>query len=199
VETGNQNAPLRLRGLIPSLGAGGSLIAAALCAFAVFGGILAFRGESPGTAEANSGDVALPIGRVRARTASSTLRAPAPTAAAAVATTRPAAPRATSRRRRQAAALPRLKRTAPRVTSQARTVPAPTPTTPPPTTGGSAAGPPPQPVATPAVSVERAVARTRAVAKPVVDAAPAPAQAPVNTVADTVEHVAGTVDALLSP
>ena len=34
-----------VRGLIASLGAGGSLIAAALCAAALVGGIVAFRGE----------------------------------------------------------------------------------------------------------------------------------------------------------
>src|SRR5215217_632858 len=50
---------MTLRGLVSSLGAGGSLIAAAVCALAVFGGVLAFRGEDPGTAEARGGDVVM--------------------------------------------------------------------------------------------------------------------------------------------
>src|SRR5215207_414620 len=61
---------MNLRGFFPSLGAGGSLIAAAVCALAVFGGVLAFRGENPGTAQANSGDVVVPARTVRARTSS---------------------------------------------------------------------------------------------------------------------------------
>ena len=43
---------MTVRGLLPSLGAGGSLIAAAACALAVFGGVLAFRGENPPAAQA---------------------------------------------------------------------------------------------------------------------------------------------------
>ncbi len=64
---------MHMRGLIPSLGAGGSLIAAALCAVALFGGTLAFRGEAGGTAEANAGAVTLPSRTVRAQTSSSGL------------------------------------------------------------------------------------------------------------------------------
>src|SRR5215217_3942221 len=61
---------MNMRGLFPSLGAGGSLIAAAVCALAVFGGVLTFRGEHPGTAEADSGDVVVAGREVRGQTSS---------------------------------------------------------------------------------------------------------------------------------
>jgi hypothetical protein len=186
---------LNLRGLFPSLGAGGSLIAAALCALAVFGGTLAFRGDSPGTAEANDGSIALPAGAVKAaRTASAPARQPVLTArrTAATAIATATAPRRQARAGRRAAVS--LPKPAPRAgtTTPARTAP-PTAEPPAPAAGGGTSRPP-EPIATPTGAVEQAVARTRAVARPVVDAAPAPVQAPVNSVADTVEQVAGTVD-----
>jgi hypothetical protein len=52
----------------------------------------------------------------------------------------------------------------------------------------------PKPAATPAGTVTSVVRQTRAAAAPVVQAVPAPVQAPVNAVGDTVEHVAATVD-----
>ena len=54
------NAAVNLRGLMTSLGAGGSLIAAALCAAVLVGGLLAVRGVVDGPAEANVGDVTVP-------------------------------------------------------------------------------------------------------------------------------------------
>src|SRR4051812_2906596 len=92
---------MTVRGLFPSLGAGGSLIAAALCALAACGGPLASRGDSPGTAEANDGSAALPAGAVRAAgTASDRQRPPVLTAPRTAATA--TAPRRRTRTRRRA-------------------------------------------------------------------------------------------------
>ena len=63
---------MNLRGLMTSLGAGGSLIAAALCAAALVGGIIAVRGAAGGAAEANTGDVTMP------RATAPPVRTPAP-------------------------------------------------------------------------------------------------------------------------
>src|SRR3954451_5840782 len=76
LESGNSQAPMNVRGIFPSLGAGGSLIAAVLCAAAVFGGALAFRGGGSGAAEANAGDVTVPSRTGRAQTSSSGLVSP---------------------------------------------------------------------------------------------------------------------------
>ncbi|MGH2946470.1 MAG: hypothetical protein ACRDPC_09475, partial [Solirubrobacteraceae bacterium] len=85
---------MRLRGLLSSLGAGGSLIAAGLVALALVGGIIAFRGWSGGSADDEAGTLAMPATTERARTAS----APGPPEGAAVAAAADAAePRATTR------------------------------------------------------------------------------------------------------
>ena len=183
---------MHMRGLIPSLGAGGSLIAAALCAVALFGGTLAFRGEAGGTAEANAGAVTLPSRTVRAQTSSSGLvetvltlatvgRRPAPT-------DRPARPRP---RRRETTVTPR-RETAPPATITPRT-PAPAataaPTPPPPaeTTPPTA----PDPVTG---TVQRAVAQVHAVADPVIQHVPDPVGQHAESLTQTVDQVAQTVD-----
>src|SRR5215216_646159 len=51
---------MNLRGLVTSLGAGGSLIAAALCALVLVGGLLAVGRVTDGSARAESGDVVVP-------------------------------------------------------------------------------------------------------------------------------------------
>jgi hypothetical protein len=193
---------MNVRGLLPSLGAGGSLIAAALCALVVFGGVLAFRGEAPGTADASSGDLKVPAGAVRARTASRTpladviALARAAVAAPRLAPTTPQRPRSRGRSRTRIA-VPRPTASPPRTTTPVSTTPAPTggtrtptPTTPP----ATPPTPSPPPVITGSGTVQNVVTQTRAAAKPVLDAVPAPVQGPVNAVGDTVEQVAGTVD-----
>jgi hypothetical protein len=192
---------MKVRGLLPSLGAGGSLIAAALCALAVFGGVLAFRGDRPGTAHASSGELTVPAGAVRARTASrSRLHDVIALARAAVAAPRPAAVRRPVRRRaRLTAPRPRsvTRPAAPPTTP--RTTPVTAPATPAPAAPPAAATPavpdlPSPPVVTGSGTVRHVVQQTRTTAQPVVDAAPAPVRAPVEQVAETVEQVAGTVD-----
>jgi hypothetical protein len=191
-----------MRGLFPSLGAGGSLIAAALCALAVFGGVLAFRGEDPGTAEGESRDLGLPAAEVRARTVAQT----APRVHETTVSPRAAATRARTLRRdtapasrRVIATLPRPNVGTPRPETAPKTPTAPTapPATSTPAPTADATGTPTllPPVATPAPpSVERAVAQTRAAAQPVVELAPQAVQAPVNALGATVQQVAGTVD-----
>ena len=188
---------MKLRGLFPSLGAGGSLIAAAVCAFAVFGGVLAFRGENPGTAQANSGDVVVPARNVRAQTSSPGVL---DTVAALARIGQRQAARAERRRGETRSS---VRRGAARPTPRGGTTPAPTDTPP---AGGRTAAPSaakpapsaPETPATPATpelpSVERTVEQTRGAVQPVVDTVPEPVQAPVERVADTVEDVAGTVD-----
>jgi hypothetical protein len=188
---------MNVRGLIPSLGAGGSLIAAALCALAVFGGVLAFRGEGPGTAQANAGDLAFPAGAVRGRTGSSSRLADV----IALARRAVRAPRAVAAPRRPPRRVPTRHRIAapprPRATTPVATTPAPGPA------GGGAtrpavvktpATPAPPPVVKPPGTVQNVVAETRSAVQPVVDAAPAPVQAPADAVGDTGEQVAATVD-----
>ena len=195
---------MKLRGLFPSLGAGGSLIAAAVCAFAVFGGLLAFRGEIPGTAEANSGAVVVPARTVRAQTSSP---GAVDTVVALAQTGRRQAARAERRGRRGETRSAVRRRGATRTTPRTGTAPAPADTPP---AGGRTTAPSAKP--TPAApeapaapsapglpSVERTVEQTRGAVQPVVDAAPAPVQAPVERVADTVQDVAGTVDDLTGP
>jgi hypothetical protein len=192
---------MKVRGLLPSLGAGGSLIAAALCALAVFGGVLAFRGDRPGTARASSGDLTVPAGAVRARTASSErLEDVIALARAAVAAPRPAAARRPVRPRSRTRAAPRPRSNTLPVAPQTTPVSAPAnPATPAPAAPPAAATPavpdlPLPPVVTGSGAVQHVVQQTRATAQPIVDAAPAPVRAPVEQVAETVEQVAGTVD-----
>jgi hypothetical protein len=171
-----------MRGLLPSLGAGGSLIAAALCALAVFGGVLAFRGDTARTAEADTGDLALPAGEVRARTVAQTSPR-TPTAA-----TRARPRRLVTSRRRDIAAPPPPPVAAPR----AETAPKHRPTTPPDDIRTSA--PPPGVATPPPPRVERTLAQIRAAARPVIERAPQPVETPVNAVGDTAQQVAGTLD-----
>jgi hypothetical protein len=191
---------MTLRGLFPSLGAGGSLIAAAVCAFAVLGGVLAFRGEAPATAEANSGAVVMPGGTLGVLTSSPGV---VDTVVALAQSGQQAARSAAPQRRRQTVASVRHggTRTAP-PTRASPSPPAETPTTdapapaPRPTPAPEAPETPaaPEAPAIPRGTVQRTVEQTRGAVQPVVDTVPEPVQAPVERVVDTVEDVAGTVD-----
>lgn len=194
---------MNVRGIFPSLGAGGSLIAAVLCAAAVVGGGLAFRDEPGSSAEANAGDVVVPGRTARAQTSSPGLVR----TVVALTETGQEARRAERLRRaatRQRARAPRRGAT---LTPAAPTPRPSTPSAPAPSGGsggrGSSSAPKPSsPVPVPSTpappvpsgTVERVVEQTRSAAQPVVDAVPPPAKAPVQDVVDTVEHVAGTVD-----
>jgi hypothetical protein len=182
---------MNVRGIFPSLGAGGSLIAAVLCAAAVLGGVLAFRGGDAASAEANAGDVTVPSRTVRARTSSSGLvKSVLALATVGRETTRPAAARSRTRRAavRPRAATPPRTRIAPRAPAPAVSAPS------------AAFSPPPTPRPSPPLTdqvtgtAERTVEQVRAVAQPVVDAVPQPTQHRANSVTDAVQQVAGTVD-----
>jgi hypothetical protein len=190
---------VNLRGLITSLGAGGSLIAAALCAFVIVGSLLAVRGAVDGSAEANVGDVTLPSATPAAE---ETAGPRAPTAAA---------PGAAAVERRRAV---QRRRTASRHRAPARPVsPAPAGETPAAsnetgTTGEGAGGgsetrapaPPPATGEEAAPRTVRGVVRqTREAVAPDIEAVPEPVQAPVDEVVDTVEDVTGVVDETLAP
>ncbi len=179
---------MNVRGLIPSLGAGGSLIAAVLCAAALISGTLAFRGDLGGTAEANGGDVTVPSRTVRAQTSSSGLVMPV----LSLATVGGRAGRgdAPVRPRRRAAAMRPRRGTAP----PAAIAPRPT-AAPPPAASTAPRRTQPTPVPDPvAGTVQRAVAQVHAVADPVVQPLPAPAGHQAESVTQTVDQVAQTVD-----
>ena len=187
---------MHMRGLIPSLGAGASLIAAALCAVALFGGTFAFRGEAGDTAEANGGVVTLPSRTVRAQTSSSglveTVLALATVGRQPARADRPARPRPP---RRQTAITPG-RETAPPATMTPRT-PAPTPAPTAPSTTPPTAPRPPEtaPAADPVGdTVQRAVAHVHAVADPVIQRVPDPAGRHAESITQTVDQVAQTVD-----
>jgi hypothetical protein len=185
---------MNLRGIFPSLGAGGSLIAAALCAAAVFGGALAFRGGGSGTAEANAGALTVPAGRVLAQTSSEGTVGRLPVRATPgrrVAAGRTGRPRARTRIRT---------RTQPGATTHGTITPGTPSQTAPATT------PPTRPASTSPTTplteqvtgtAQRTVERVRQVAQPVIDQVPQPAQEHADSVTQTVDQVAGTVDQAL--
>ena len=188
---------MKMRGLFPSLGAGGSLIAAAACAFALLGGVLAFRGETPATAEANSGSVVMPGGTLGVQTPSPGAVEGVVTLASAAQETarpqqhasRPSQPRGSVRRGGPRTTPPSGGTPSPPAETPATDAPAPRPTPEAPETPAA-----PEAPAIPRGTVQRTVEQTRGAVQPVVDAVPEPVQAPVERVVDTVEEVAGTVD-----
>jgi hypothetical protein len=192
---------MKLRGLFPSLGAGGSLIAAAACAFALLGGLLAFRGEKPATAEANSGSVVMPGGTLGVQTSSpGAVEGVVTLAAAAQETARPQPaprrdqPRGSVRRGgTRTPPPPAATNPSPPADTPATDAPAPAPR---PTPAPDAPDTPAAPTAPviPRGTVQRTVEETRGAVQPIVDTVPDPVQAPVERVADAVEDVAGTVD-----
>jgi hypothetical protein len=191
---------LRARGLAPSVGAGGSLILAAVCCVLAVSAMLAFHGW-PGR-EAGPGDGQLvlrtPAGKAAGRSAAGPASS-APSAARTAASTPGGASAATRRR------APRTTTARPRAVTVPVTAPAPasagTGTTPAaaPASGGSGSGS--TPAAQPAAPgpVVQVVDAGRQLAAPVTQALPAPVAQPVQRTLDTVRTVAGTVDGTLPP
>jgi hypothetical protein len=192
---------MNVRGIFPSLGAGGSLTAAVLCAAALVGGGLAFRGDAGGNAEANAGDVTVPDAAVHKRTPSPrpVRTGPAVSTTAAERTRTPTATDSAPRRRTTRATV-RRNATAPHatITPQATTPPAPAtaprPSTPAPVKPSRPPVPTAPTPATPSGTVTQTVRQVRQATKPVVDAVPEPARSQAQTVTDTVEQVTGVVD-----
>jgi len=205
-----------MRGLLSSLGAGGSLIAAALAALVLVSGFLAFR-DWPGGRTGDGGpEIAMPAAKEPARPATaSDDDGSAPIAAR-------------DDLAGDSAARPLAVRRAPR-SPRRTTAPSPGPTTGrglAPTTGadpgsgtdpaagsdpgsptGPAAGSDPGPVTDPEPggdvpgapepspgSARDAVQAARGTADPVVDALPEPARPPIEAAGDAAEQAAGTVD-----
>jgi hypothetical protein len=188
---------VNLRGLITSLGAGGSLIAAALCAFVIVGGIIAVGGAIDRPAEANAGDVVVPSATVAAEESAPADGSPESAPADSAVAERRAAPRRRARTQRQ-------RGTTPVASPPATEAPATDERSG--TTGERAGGGsgPAEPAPPPATGdaprpVTRLVRQTREAVAPVVEAAPEPAQAPVGQVVDVVEDVGEVVDDALEP
>jgi hypothetical protein len=185
-------AAVNLRGLITSLGAGGSLIAAALCAFVIVGGLLAVRGAVDSAAEANAGDVTVPSARTEAagQTAAPVVGG---TPAAAVQQRRARRPERRAPERR----IPRTNPSPP--ASEAPPADEPSGTTGEGSGGGSASAAPPPVTGEAPRTAQGVVRRTREAVAPVLETVPEPVQAPVDEVVDTVDDVAGVVDETLAP
>ena len=203
---------IRARGLAPSIGAGGTIVAAVLCCLVFASALLTFRSWPSGDGPSADGSLSLQVparkaeGRTLPRPASVARVAAAP-APARRAGRRPLtpAPRRTSTPL-GAAPVARAPRT--------NTAPAPSrgtsPTAPPadprpaPTGGSSVGGGTggggtiPQ-LPTPSGSVEETVAAGRDVVRQVAPPLPPVVQQPVDGTLDTVQGVARTVDGVTGP
>jgi hypothetical protein len=183
------------RGLVPSLGAGGSLVAAAVVGVLLLSGVVAFRGwPGAGAAHASAGAALAPARAVAATDQAPRLRHPL----ALIAKARPA-PVA---RRRTSAALPHVPNAAPahtRATPRAAAHAAPAPRHRPAPPARTA--PPPAPAPAPGHATTPAATPTSRPAPerpliPVPTPAPTPVtpppvvvpQRPVTTVVDTVQR-----------
>jgi hypothetical protein len=182
-----------------SLGAGGSLIAAALCAAAFVGGLLAVGDAVDGAAEARDGDVTVPAAGVAPDPA--TAEPDLPTAAAAAAAATAAERRAPARRAPERSLRPRNETTAPAPPVRTPSVGRDTTSTGEDAGGGSGSSDPKPPPAEgrPAGPVRRTVDQARETVAPVVDAAPEPVQPVVDEVVTVVEEVVAPVTDLLPP
>jgi hypothetical protein len=217
-ESGNLRARMKLWGLGSSIGAGGSLIGAVLCAAALVGALIGFEGGPGAPPDAGTGDVTLPRERhapptrpvvASAATANDTAaarttrrrRVGAPRAAVNAPEPRPAAPVGRAAPPHPAAAPPSVRAPAPsaRTPAPSARTPAPSDRSPAPPTAAAAPAATAAAAAAAAGAVRRTVAQARAVVAPVVDALPAPVQSPVEVVADTVERAAGVVDETIAP
>lgn len=192
-----------------SLGAGGSLIAAALCAAAFVGGLLAVGDAVDGAADGRDGDVTVPGANVSVPEASDPVELPnADATAATAATAATTAPerRATVRRDRRRAPAHSLR---PRGETTAPAAPVRSPSggsndtssTGEDAGGGSGTDAPASPPAEgrPTGPVRRTLDETRKAVAPVVEAAPEPVQPTVDEVVTVVDQVAGTVDEVIAP
>jgi hypothetical protein len=191
-----------LRGLVTSLGAGGSLIAAALCALVIVGGILAVREATGGTARGEAGDVVMP-GATDVASVPSDSPEPAASRAerrAVVRGDRPAARRRPARRQtiatRPRRSAPRLDASSPPATPVGSSPSESSPSESSP--AGSAPSAPSTGDQQPG-TVRRVVAQTRESVEPVAEAVPEPVQPVVDDVVVIVDDVAGTVDETLAP
>jgi hypothetical protein len=183
-----------------SLGAGGSLIAAALCAAAFVGGLLAIGDAVDGAADARDGDVTVPAARAAEEPA--TAEPDLPTAAAAATAAERRAPVRRDRRRAPERSLrPRGGTTAPASPIRAPSGGGDTSSTGEDAGGGSGSADPAPPPAEgrPGGPVRRTLDQAREAVAPVVDAAPEPVQPAVDEVVTVVDEVAGTVDEVVAP
>jgi hypothetical protein len=212
-----------VRALISSIGAGGSLIAAALTAAALVAGVTAFRGWVDGAAEGGGGvvgmvgaedDVAGRGERERVAVAVRTAGPRAVVAAADRAPRRSLIDRRPDRDRRgvamrPGAAPPPAGGGAPAAPRPGRE---PAAAAPAPSRSGPTQDPPaerPAPPSVPAPEVPEApvpqrpvsgvVQQTHEAAAPVVDALPEPVRPPVDAVTGALEDTAGLVDDTLAP
>jgi hypothetical protein len=197
---------MRARGILPSAGAGASLVAAGIVCLAIVSGLLAFRGW-PGSAKgADDGTLALriPAAKAEGRAAAGPRIARTTFTARRVAAARPARRAVTAPRRARARQAPRPVRgrvgaPAPRGSTPPAATPAPAAPAAPatPAAAPAAQSPAPEPVAP--GPVRNVVDTTRKTVAPVTDAVPAPVQQPVDQALDTVQQTAGAVDQLVAP
>ena len=186
---------IRARGLAPSIGAGGTIVAAGLCALLFVSALLTFRAWPDGGGSRADGALSLRVPELKASG-----RAPAPRPAVSVRQASAPAPARASRgdrpaRQRTRAATPRAAFRAP-----APTVAAPAPSAAAPAPAATRPATPVRPVTTtparPAPGpLENSVASGR---QPVEQAAP-PVAAPADPVLDTVQQTARTVDGIVKP
>jgi hypothetical protein len=201
---------LRARGLAPSLGAGGSLVVAALCCLLFATALMTFR-DWPGRGEPSPGGtitMSPPAGKAAGRVASGPVPAVVAASAAPVAAT-PGTRRDRRSAPRRAGRVPQVpaNTNSPAATAPAPApVPAPAPAPAPPAPAPAAATQPaasapqappaanPQPARDPGL-VERTVETGREVTKPL----PPVLQEPIQPVLDTVQAVGKTVDDTVAP
>jgi hypothetical protein len=202
--------PTYLRGFLPSLGAGGSLVGASLVVAAILSSIIAFQGWPGGTSGADGGSVTLrgprpapPVQRTRVAPAERATGAATPaTARRRGSTRRTAVSGPTARRRGSTPAVPRsgVSAPAPSTTSPA---PAPAsapsspakakPSAPAPSSGGGTTPAPSQPPVT-APLPDRAVTTVVDTVQQAVPPVPPAVQPVVDAVNQVVDGAAATVD-----
>jgi hypothetical protein len=194
---------MRTAGFAPSLGAGGSLVAAAAVVALLASALLAFHDWPSGSARGDTGTATLP-GVAPHRVAhkpAARHRSTAPVAGA-TAVARRSAPAARPARRSGTPALrpaggTRRGQAPVSATVPSTTSPAPAPARSPSPPAATRPAPTPTPAPTATGVVGRTVQTVRKVVAPVVKALPAPVQAPVNAVGDTVQKVGDGVDGAL--
>jgi hypothetical protein len=195
--------PTYLRGFLPSLGAGGSLVGASLVVAAILSSVIAFQGWPGATAGGDGGSVTLQdraapavAKPVQATPATSAARVEGATPAQARrrgATRRTTAPGPTPRRRGSAPAAPQTGGSAPVQSPASPASPSPRGTEPAPTRSTPPAQHPSQP--TPASPVpDRPVTTVVDTVQNAVPPLPQPVQPVVDTVNQVADGAAMTVD-----
>ena len=205
---------IRARGLAPSIGAGGTIVVAALCCLAFVSALLTFR--SWPSAGGGRGEGSLQVRVPEAKAAGRTAARPAPVVAAA--RVAPAARRSRGSRAggRSATATPRVRfrGSAPRASAPAAAPVRPAAPAPAPAASAPAASQPTSPAPTggsdPVVpaprlpsggAVGQTVGTVRDAVQQVTRPVPVPpaVQQPVDGALDAVQGVAGTVDGVTGP